>query len=66
MEQVPDTYDLFRVDTSSYNAGVYGVTRESRLWISHEFVMLPDHVRVGGNNMETQHRQPPTEVDENL
>ncbi len=55
----------YRVDTSSYSAGVYGVTQESQLWISHQFVNLPDHVSIGENNIITNHGEEPTEEDEN-
>jgi hypothetical protein len=55
-----------RVDTTSYSAGVYGIFPESLLWITHQFVMLPDHVNVGGNNMITEHGDTPTISDENL
>lgn len=47
-------------------AGVYGMSPESRLWITHEFVMLPNHVNVGGNAMITEHGEVPTVNDENL
>lgn len=57
---------MYRVDTSSYAAGVYGMSSRSRLWITHEFVMSPDHVNVGGNILTTQHGDTPTLNDENL
>ena len=55
-----------RVDTTFYNAGVYGVKPSSDLWISHGFVMLPDHVEVGHNYEDTEHGQVPLETDNNL
>lgn len=39
---------------------------DSRLWITHDFVMLPDHVTVGGRNTITEHGDVPTISDENL
>lgn len=57
---------MCRVDITSYQAGVYGLTADSHLWITHEFVMLPDHVNVGGNNMITEHGAVPMLNDENL
>lgn len=59
-------YFIARVDTTSYSAGVYGVSYESRLWITHEFVVLPDHVDVGGQIVATDHGSIPTIEDENL
>ena len=55
-----------RVDTTFYNAGVYGVKRSSDLWIVHEFVMLPDHIEVGHNYEATEHGEIPQETDNNL
>ena len=37
------------VDTTSYSAGVYGVRPDSRGWITHTFVITPNHIEVGGN-----------------
>ena len=45
---------------------MYGVTQNSRLWISHDFIMLPDHVTVGENSMMAAHGEVPTADDENL
>lgn len=36
-----------RVDTTFYNTGIYGLVPSDRVWIGHQFVMLPDHVEVG-------------------
>lgn len=36
------------VDTTSYNAGVYGVRPQDWALITHEFVKRPNHVEVGG------------------
>ena len=49
-----------------YNAGVYGVKPSSDLWITHQFVMLPDHVEVGHNYEGTEHGEVPLETDNNL
>lgn len=50
----------------SYSAGVYGLWPNSRLWIGHQLVMLPDHVNVGGNIDHTAHGEDPLPTDENL
>ncbi len=57
---------ISRVDTTFYNAGVYGVKPSSDLWIVYEFVMLPDHVEVGHNYQDTEHGEVPRETDNNL
>jgi len=55
-----------RVDTTFYNAEVYNLLPDNRLWITHEFVMLPNHVNVGGNYEPTAHGGPPTQDDPHL
>jgi len=55
-----------RVDPASYSARVYGVWPNSTLWIAHPLVMLPDHVNVGGNIIETSHGSDPLPEDKNL
>ena len=49
-----------------YDAGVYGVKPSSRLWVTHQFVMLPDHVEIGDNYESTDHDEVPLETDPNL
>ena len=60
------SYAHLRVDTTFYNAGVYGVMPSSDLWITHDFVMLPNHVEVGQNYEDTEHGHVPLETDNNL
>ena len=55
-----------RVDTTSYSAGVYGMAHDSRLWITHEFVTLPDHVNVGGQSAMIEHGDIPIASDDSL
>ena len=62
----PDFFPQCRVDTTFYRAGVYGLLADDRLWITHEFVMLPDHVNVGGNYEPTVHGSVPTPDDSHL
>ncbi len=54
------------VDTTYYNAGMYGVRREDYAWITHEFVQKPDHVNIGGNYEPTEHGEVPLSDDPNL
>ena len=55
-----------RVDTTFYRAGVYGLLGDDRLWITHEFVVLPDHVNIRGNYEPTVHGGVPTSGDPHL
>ena len=55
-----------RVDTTFYRAGVYGLLGDDRLWITHEFVVLPDHVNIRGNYEPTVHGGVPTSGDSHL
>ncbi len=58
-----NTYTLHRVDHTSYNAGVYGILPNSRLWVTHQFIQTPDHVNVGGNQEPTPHGEIPLDSD---
>ena len=58
--------DEHRVDTTSYSAGFYGMRESDYVWITHEFVMLPDHLDIGGNYEPTDHGEIPTVDDHTL
>lgn len=38
------------VDVTSYSTGMYAIRPEDYVTLSHDFVMLPDHVSVGGDH----------------
>ncbi len=54
------------VDTTFYNAGMYGLRAEDYAWITHEFVQRPDHVNIGGNFKPTEHGNFPLSNDAHL
>lgn len=54
------------VDISSYSAGLYGLRPVDYTAVTHNFVMLPDHVNVGGNHDPVLHGGQPTSDDPNL
>lgn len=43
------------VDVTFYSAGVYNVRMQDYALITHEFVMLPDHVALGDNHKPIDH-----------
>ena len=58
--------DKYKVDVTYYNAGMYGLRPQDYVTISHNFVMLPDHVSLSGNHFPTGHGTAPTVNDTNL
>ena len=54
------------VDTTFYVAGMYGLGQDDFVRITHEFVMLPDHMNVGGNYEPTEHGDVPLDDDAHL
>ena len=53
------------VDVMSYGAGLYGLRPVDYITITHHFVMVPNHVNIGGNRMPTAHGGVPTNADPN-
>ena len=52
------------IDIRSYTAGMYGLRPQDYVTITHHFVMVPDHVNIGGNRDD--HGDVPTAVDSHL
>ena len=50
----------------SYTAGIYSMTEEDYVTLSHQFVQLPDHVSVGGNHYPTEDGELPDKEDSTL